>query len=487
MISPKSALTAAAGLCLVSAPGAPWAAEVEFTPRLEVRETYTDNVLLSADNRQDDFVTVIAPGFDVRAVGPRLRLDATYTGSFLYFANQDSNDFRNRAQLRATSELVDDRVFLNANALVEQTFVDRTESFSFSDANITENRSTIQSYSISPSVRGTISQEVEWNLSYILGLTFSDEDDEGSSGIALSDSINHTVSFTAGSGRNAGRFTWRALGQLRRVDRIGGQTFANDDVRLELGYRLDRSLRFVGSAGYERTGFQTFFGRDNDGVVWDAGLDWTPNRRASLSVRYGQRIEEDTVELDARFNLSDRTRLFARYNDELTTSQQVLQQFTLFPDLDDQGNPIFNPITGAPQLIIVPVFTLNDLDFRRRLATVGVTHRRGRSRFQISAFGEQRDFDETLGLDRGRSLGGSFSASRDFSRKASGSITFRYRYEEFEDSAREDNEYLGRVRFNYDLSQSLTGSLSYIRTQRESDLDEDFVENAIALSVTARF
>ena len=74
-------VAAAVGLALLSlAPAC--RADWKFTPQVEVRETYTDNVALRP-NGEGNWVTELAPSLRIAHTGPRLQLDATIRGVFL--------------------------------------------------------------------------------------------------------------------------------------------------------------------------------------------------------------------------------------------------------------------------------------------------------------------------------------------------------------------------------------------------------------------
>ena len=82
-------LTAAGGIFFAMA-GAAKATDVTFIPRIEARETYTDNVLLTPDNEQSDFVSAFSPGVNIEVEGPKLNGTIDYEAGVLYFPNQSS-------------------------------------------------------------------------------------------------------------------------------------------------------------------------------------------------------------------------------------------------------------------------------------------------------------------------------------------------------------------------------------------------------------
>src|SRR5437868_3940858 len=87
---PAPAAWTVLAVAIAHAPAA-LAAEWRVTPRLELRETYSDNIgLAPAGSEQSDFVTEVAPGIGVTATGPRLKLRANYLMRNLFYARETS-------------------------------------------------------------------------------------------------------------------------------------------------------------------------------------------------------------------------------------------------------------------------------------------------------------------------------------------------------------------------------------------------------------
>src|SRR5690349_19753266 len=67
------------------------ASEWRIRPRLNLIETYSDNVRLGAAGSSDDFITQINPGIIARGVASRYNIDVNYMMNNLIYAN--NNDF----------------------------------------------------------------------------------------------------------------------------------------------------------------------------------------------------------------------------------------------------------------------------------------------------------------------------------------------------------------------------------------------------------
>ena len=73
------AMTALAFVAVLTTPSVAGAATWTFTPNLDVRGTYTDNVgLQPTGSERSDTVITTAPGFRLKGDGARLKVDANY-------------------------------------------------------------------------------------------------------------------------------------------------------------------------------------------------------------------------------------------------------------------------------------------------------------------------------------------------------------------------------------------------------------------------
>jgi len=68
------------------------AAQVNFTPRTSVRETYTDNVFLSEEDTEDDYITDISVGGTLSALGKTGGMDLSFDPSYVWYADNTKDD-----------------------------------------------------------------------------------------------------------------------------------------------------------------------------------------------------------------------------------------------------------------------------------------------------------------------------------------------------------------------------------------------------------
>lgn len=481
-------LTAAGGAFFMPA-GAANATDVNIVPRIEARETYTDNVLLTPDNEQSDFVSVFSPGVNIELEGPKLNGTVDYEAGVLYFPSQNDAQVRHDLNARLQLEAVNNFFFIDGTARISEQFINRNAGFSFSDDNFTGNRSTIQTYNLSPSFRGRIEQFATWDLSYRYGLVFSEQ---GGSGLpndpaqVFTDSRDHTASLRFASGPQFRTLSWTASGNLRRTNRDGpGTNFKDDQLRLDLNYRVSRVVSLTAGAGYEHTNLVGIArGTDGDGVLWDVGINLTPSRRTNFSARYGRRINQEVVSANFLHRLNSAITFTANYSDTFQSSQSLLTGQLPGIIIGNDGS-VTDP-NGLPLPADLPGFDLNNLNFRQQRGTFGVTYRRDRTNFTLFTSYEERTFN--IGEPEEKGFSGNFVASRQFSRRSSANVRLTYRHDEFRGIMREDDLYGAQARYSYRLSQNFSANLSYILTYRDSNTAQfDITENAITLGIQATF
>ena len=87
------------------------AVEWEFTPTLQLKETYTDNVRLSNTNEESDFITQVNPGISIVGLGPHLRFNTRYVmQNLLYAKESDRNATNHQLNANGNAELLPDHL-----------------------------------------------------------------------------------------------------------------------------------------------------------------------------------------------------------------------------------------------------------------------------------------------------------------------------------------------------------------------------------------
>lgn len=79
--------------------------QATFTPRISVGEEYTDNYFLTADDKTDEFITTISPGFSAQILGKTNGAEIAYDPEYaLYDTYSENNVWRHAFQFRGWLE-----------------------------------------------------------------------------------------------------------------------------------------------------------------------------------------------------------------------------------------------------------------------------------------------------------------------------------------------------------------------------------------------
>jgi hypothetical protein len=99
-------------------------AEWKFTPTVDLRAHYSDNVNMQREElAKAQFYTELAPGFSLLNNSPRWKMRTTYSRSFFWAAKDDVPGTRDSAQSLSSAidaRLIDDLLFFDADARIGQ-------------------------------------------------------------------------------------------------------------------------------------------------------------------------------------------------------------------------------------------------------------------------------------------------------------------------------------------------------------------------------
>jgi hypothetical protein len=115
-----------------------------FQPRISASEEYTDNRDLSRNNKEDDFITVISPGFTAQMLGKISGLEVSYDPAYaIYKDSSDDNQLRHNANLRAwTAPSKNTQFQLNNNFFLTEDPQEREEIIVVEEGEAGETRDT---------------------------------------------------------------------------------------------------------------------------------------------------------------------------------------------------------------------------------------------------------------------------------------------------------------------------------------------------------
>jgi uncharacterized protein (PEP-CTERM system associated) len=253
-----------------------------IVPTLSTNATLTNNVNLSATDKQSDLILAVSPGIQIGGQSGRVRgfLNYALTGSF-YARDVDSSSFTNYLNASGNAEVVQNWLFIDANASISQQYISPFGTQSPDVGLNNSNRTEVTTVNVAPYVSGQIAGQVNY-----VGRAFYTFTDSGTSQAADSTVWGALLGFD--STTRWSRLSW-GLDFTYREAKFSGQRSEFDQLNvLSLNYAVTPELRVSLRGNVETSNLTTFDNETTSG--WGGGLRWTPSPRTNFIVEYDQRV-----------------------------------------------------------------------------------------------------------------------------------------------------------------------------------------------------
>lgn len=497
---------------LLCAPAA--RADWTFIPTLDLRETFTDNVgLQDSAGAHSEFIHEIVPGFRLRHKGPRLVMNSLYE---LHYYKMDHNakaaTNRTSRLLRADARasLLEDMLYMDANADIRQTGVSPFGPPLFDGGWASANRSEVKTYRISPYMVHSFGTRATSELRYV-----HDSVDAGRDS-GLGNTTGDTLSLRLNSGRGFKTVGWGLAASEQRIhDKVRNDSRIQI-ANLNLRFRIGQTFDLTAGAGYDNYDYEAMGGA-NGGKAWNAGFAWTPSSRTSLQASWGHRYYGPSRMLSA-LHRSRRTAWNISYDDAVTTTRanflipSAIDTATLldglflpyYPDQAERQRAVDAYIrsTGLPPSLAENINYFSNRYVLQKQLRASVAIRGARSSAVLGAFRVRRD---ALSVREADSilLGDSVSTINDNVIQAGVNATLNYRIKPYTTlklvADAIDNESLTtgfksrthvvRLGAHHQVRQKLLASaeLRHIRGNRSLQVASPYTENAVSASLSMQF
>lgn len=270
---------------------------VSVTPTLSVQQVFTDNAQLSSTDRQSQTQTQILPGLRIGTRdGGRIQLSVDYSLNAPITIGGDRGDQRIQQSLAAAlhAEVVERHAALDARAAISQQSLSAFGA-SVPSGFIGANRDSteVRSVSISPTLRGSISGQVDVSAQATWG---------HSSAVSSQASDTSSYGWGLSAGGRLGLLGW-SLGHNVSGGGFGAGTrsTATSSTSLALNYSYDYDWRFSVRGGRESSNVQST--NSSALATYGVGVDWTPTPRTSISWQTDERYfgRSHSLSLQHRF------------------------------------------------------------------------------------------------------------------------------------------------------------------------------------------
>jgi uncharacterized protein (PEP-CTERM system associated) len=376
-------------------------------------------------------------------------------------------------------------LFIDTAASISQ----QTEEFgerSSSSPYVISNTVPVVTFRFSPYIPFHFGDLAEAQLRYTFATNF-----EGTESFDLVDAFTerqdetfiNALGFTLVSGPGTsqyGPWSFEASGSNETRDEFEDLNTAT--VEFSYAYPIGRRLFALGIVGWD------YFDDGNPENRVSApslavGTRWNPNPRLDVTATVGRRYERLAFGLNASYAPTPRTKLFALYEEGLTTGTRSLARSAAFLRIDPLTGEFVDTRTG---FAFDPTFrgsidnsTTYNRDFR-----AGVSTTQGRNVFGLNA-GVFTEEPEPAGEEQ-QDYFIAANWSRQLGLRTRGLVGVSYSYEDL--ASRADNIYRARVGLDYTFYKTLAATVTYNFQKRDSDVSLfEFTENVFTVGVTGTF
>jgi hypothetical protein len=449
------------------------AADWKITPKLSSVETYTDNVMLAPRGSESrDFITEINPGVSVTGTGAHLKVNANYTMQNLFYLNHgNQNTTLHQLDSKANATLVKNFLFLDSTANISQQNISFQGPLTNNNENITNNRTSIKTYSISPYALHNFSNFATAQARYTHNAFYT-----GVDGLSASQSDAMLFSLTSGSAFHT--LGWGLTYNKQKIDGLGFPA-ENEQATGNLRYRVSSTFSLTGTSGYQKFNYSSVTGV-SAGSFWNSGFIWTPSERSNITANAGKAFFGNTYTLLASHRARRSTWSLTYKQSITTTRDQFLSPATT-------SMTIFNPIN-----VLTNQFFLQ----KELQATVTLTGKRNTLLFSMFHMLFE---PQTLGNSNSISLGTNFDtkqigANALWSYKvaplANANIGVMYIKSTILSLGQEDETKTFTAGLTQQILPKLNGVVNFRHVERTSNSNQygaAYRENAISATLSMRF
>jgi uncharacterized protein (PEP-CTERM system associated) len=252
-----------------------------LVPTLAGSLTATDNLNLSATNKQADLFAQISPGIQVGGQTARLKgfLNYSLTASF-YAQQRESSTFYNQLSAQGTVQAVENWLFVDASASISQQYISPFGSQSSDPSLNNPNRTEVSTVNLAPYVKGQIAGQVNY-----VGRAYYTYTDSGTSLASNSSSFGGLLSFD--STTRWSKLGWAVDLSYRGVAFQEGRDTHDQLNALSLNYAVTPDLRITLRGNAETSNLVSLQTETHYGL--GGGMQWNPSPRTHLNLQYDSR------------------------------------------------------------------------------------------------------------------------------------------------------------------------------------------------------
>jgi len=301
------------------------AADWKIAPRLDLRESYSDNVgLQRQEDAHSSFISEASPSVLISTNGPRLKVSAEAGWRQYWYSDSDAPNLQNserRYNANAQAMVVDQLLYVDARASGSREQISAFGPVSDNTYSST-NRADIRTWQISPYVRHRFGSRADLMARYT-----RDSVEGGGTGFGNSMASTRMVDLSSGTAFTT--IGWNLSHYHQDLsERLAGDS-SSENSSVGLRWSVIRRFSLTANAGYDKYEYAAL-GERTAGRSWMGGFIWTPSTRTSVQASFGHRFFGKTGSLVSSYR-TQRSVWNLNYSDQVTTTRS---QFVLPAAID---------------------------------------------------------------------------------------------------------------------------------------------------------
>ncbi|HEY4275936.1 MAG TPA: TIGR03016 family PEP-CTERM system-associated outer membrane protein [Rhizomicrobium sp.] len=444
-----------------------------ITPMAGLQETFTDNALLTSNNKEADLVTRPMVGAQIDARGP---LTANLTAHAFYdaYLNQSQlSGFSGDAQGIAKYELVPSFLSIDADAFLTNSSISTFGTPALNRVG-PSNQVTIATYDIGPHVTTTVDDFADLDVVGRFAQVFF-LNPQGSTVAVPTDSSFVQGSANLDTGKRYLGYESVTSAQVQSDD----HDFQAYNFQQSFFVEIFPSIRLIARGGYDSVTQPGIV--DIKEAMWSGGAEWTINEDSRVSVERGERFGRPAWTGDVHLRFSEGLYADGRYFEAVQPGQlQLNNAFVNF----------ISPTQQLPTQLTNGSFAINgNIDDQTALTKTANLHLV--YQWDGNAIDLEGGYNDRLLLalnSHDRSLVTGLNYSREIAPDLSASAGVNY-YRTFSNPFFGENDGIGgNVAVQYNFNRTLRGVLGYsYQNQQETISNTSITENVVFAAVAKQF
>lgn len=478
-------------------------------PSINLNEIYSDNISQDTTNERSALVTEVSPGISVNGTSSISRFDFNYRLQSLYNAGGDAGlDLNQQLQMNTDYTLVNNKLFIDSSSSISQQNISnrRTVSDNISGG---RNTTTVSTFRISPYWTPHFKDYAsgEFRVTYDRVSTSG-----GNSDLSKTNSLSQNINLRSGPAFSYVSWSISYSNSTRSRSNSNSEDVNLQSANAEIRYAIARKFSVFMQARQSSNSFQSSSNNNNNGVSYTFGGQWQPSQRFRLEAGVGNDyfvtveitpfsrlhwittyrnndtglITSSTWNTELDYNTRRSVWRFS-YNEQTTTTQQLLLDQRIFNTEDILGNPQDNIVNNQQQFNNPSLPTLTDEVFINKRGALSVSFNTAKSTLSANIFRTIRTFEQTRNDQTVTGVSASWNWK--FTRRSN--LTFRSSWQKTESdgvNSFSDQRINASVRATRNILPRLNGNIEYRYTDQSSDDNvNSYSENRISASLSYRF